>query len=110
MIFPGTKGDSKNRIQWNEDNTDKKSSTQTPVTFGYPLTQINAVDLSTPQEPQYQRSPFLENDEFVYALDDFLDCMYNSDSNGPPKAKEEDQFQFEEAVLAVADGSLVSAI
>ena len=29
--------------------------------------------------------------------------MYNSEDSGPPEALEEDQFQFEVAVLAVAD-------
>ena len=107
MISPVTKGDSKIETQEIEDNTDEKPSTPTPVTFGSPLTPIDAVDLSTPQEPQCRRSLFLENDEFVDALDDFIDCMYDSDGNGPPEAKEEDQFQFEEAVSAVADGSSV---
>ena len=90
MISPATKGDSKIGTQGNEDKTDEKPTTPTPVTFGSPLTPIDAVDLSTPQEPQCRRSLFLENDEFVDALDDFLDCMYDSDGNGPPEAKEED--------------------
>ncbi len=82
----------------------------TPVAFGSPLTPIDAVDFSTPQEPQCRPSLFLENDKFVDALDDFLDCMYDSDGNGPPEAKEEGRFQFEEAVLAVADGSSVPVL
>ena len=110
MISPATNEDSQIPAQVNEDNTDAKPSTPTPVTFGSPLTPIDEVDLSTPQEPQCRRSLFLENDEFVDALDDFLDCMYDSDGNGPPEAKEEDQFQFEEAVLAVSDGASVPVL
>ena len=33
-----------------------------------------------------------------------LDCLYYSDGNSPPKAKEDGRFHFEEAILALSDG------
>lgn len=57
--------------------------------MGSPLIPIDAVDLSTSQEPLCQQSLFLASDEFV-------------DGNGPPEGKEEDQFQLEDAVSAAA--------
>ncbi len=80
-ISPATKGESKVGSQGNEGNDEDKPSTPTPVTFGSPLTPLDAVDLSTPQEPQCRRSLFLENDDFVGKCKDVLDKISVQEEN-----------------------------
>ena len=33
-----------------------------------------------------------------------MDCFFNSDGTGQPEAKEEDRFQFDEAISVLSDG------
>ena len=46
-----------------------------------------------------------EHDNCFDNLDDYLDCLYNSDYNGPPEVEEQEKIYFEEAISAVADRS-----
>ena len=95
MISPIMNQDYEMRTHENAHNTNDRPSTLSVVTFGYPLTPIDAVGISTFRIPQWW-SLSIKNDDFDNNIDGLLNHPYNPDGNGPLGAKQKNGLHFEE--------------